>query len=196
MSPSKTHDEQITRGAAGGEPAETRRRALARGEHVHRLLQSLPDIPPERRADAAQRYLAREVHKLDAEQRADIEAHVRRVLEDARFGELFAPGSRAELPIVGRISYADGRSLLVSGQIDRLAITDDVVLIADYKTNHPRPREVPDAYVAQLALYRAVLSRIYPGKAVRAALIWTDVPELVEISPSALDAELARLAGS
>ena len=70
------------------------------------------------------------------------------------------------------------------------------MLIADYKTNRPAPRrieDVPPAYVTQLALYRAVLAQLYPGKTVRAALIWTDVPDLMEVSAAALDAELARV---
>jgi ATP-dependent helicase/nuclease subunit A len=116
------------------------------------------------------------------------------VLEDARFAELFAPGSRAEVPIVGRLTV-DGRTIAVSGQVDRLAVTADAVLIVDYKTNRPAPRsleEVP-AYVKQLALYRAVLAQLYPGKSVRAALVWTDVPDLMEISAAALDQALASL---
>jgi ATP-dependent helicase/nuclease subunit A len=70
------------------------------------------------------------------------------------------------------------------------------VLIADYKTNRPAPRrvdDVPDAYVTQLALYRAVLSELYPAKPVRAALVWTDVPDLMELSAAALDAALAAV---
>jgi ATP-dependent helicase/nuclease subunit A len=92
--------------------------------------------------------------------------------------------------------------LFVSGIVDRLTVTDEAVLIADYKTNRPAPRDLADAvathapYVRQLALYREVLACIYPGKPVRAALVWTDVPELMEISTSALDAELARLIAS
>jgi len=84
----------------------------------------------------------------------------------------------------------------VSGQVDRLAVTSDSVLIADYKTNRPAPRrlaEVPDAYVGQLALYRAVLGELYPGKRIRAALVWTDVPDLMEISDATLDAALATV---
>ena len=49
---------------------------------------------------------------------------------------------------------------------------------------------VPQAYVRQLALYRAVLDKLYPGRTVRAALLWTETPELMELSASALDAEL------
>ena len=44
-----------------------------------------------------------------------------------------------------------------------------------------------------LQLYRAVLAQLYPDKTVRAALIWTDVPDLMEVSAAALDAALARV---
>ena len=47
-------------------------------------------------------------------------------------------------------------------------------------------------YLRQLALYRAVLEKIYPGHAVRAALIWTEIPDLMEISASDLDRALER----
>jgi ATP-dependent helicase/nuclease subunit A len=52
---------------------------------------------------------------------------------------------------------------------------------------------VPPAYLRQLALYRAVLRKLYPDRPVRAVLVWTDVPDLMEISGEALDAEVARL---
>ena len=119
---------------------------------------------------------------------------VRRVLDDPRFAELFLPGSRAEVPIVGRLTH-QGRVVAVAGQVDRLAVTADAVLIADYKTNRARDRgavleDVPPAYVRQLALYRAVLTELYPDKTIRAALLWTEVPDLMEITATALDREL------
>jgi ATP-dependent helicase/nuclease subunit A len=75
-------------------------------------------------------------------------------------------------------------------------VTDKAVLIADYKTNHPAPRrieEVPSAYIRQLALYRAVLATLFPDRAVRAALVWTDVPDLMEVSVALMDREIADL---
>jgi ATP-dependent helicase/nuclease subunit A len=114
---------------------------------------------------------------------------IRRLLDDPRFSALFLPGSRAEVPIVGRL---EGGRFAVSGQVDRLAVTNDSVLIADYKTNRPAPSRL-DPYVAQLALYRAVLERLYPGKRIRAALVWTDVPDLMEISDARLGAALAAI---
>ncbi len=56
------------------------------------------------------------------------------------------------------------------------------------------PRRIEDApagYVRQLALYRAVLAQLYPGKRVRAALVWTETPDLMVLSDEALDAALA-----
>ena len=80
--------------------------------------------------------------------------------------------------------------------MDRLVVTDDAVLLADYKTNRPAPesiQDIPDPYVAQLALYRAVLGQLYPDKTIRAALVWTDVPDLMEVPATKLDAALARV---
>ena len=79
---------------------------------------------------------------------------------------MFAPGSRAEVSIVGRLDRPGGRPALVSGQIDRLVVTESEVLIVDYKTNHAppsQPAEAPSGYVRQLALYRAVLPGFIPS---------------------------------
>jgi ATP-dependent helicase/nuclease subunit A len=81
----------------------------------------------------------------------------------------------------------------VAGQVDRLLVTKEAVLVADYKTDSLVPGhldEVPNAYVAQLSLYRAVLMRIYPDKRVRAALIFTAAPVLMEIPAAILDRAL------
>ena len=65
-------------------------------------MQSLPDIPPERRAEAARRHIERQDTDFSAAERDEIAAQVLAMLDDARFAALFAPGSRAEVPIVGR----------------------------------------------------------------------------------------------
>src|SRR5205807_9656089 len=112
------------------------------------------------------------------------------------FAPVFAPGSRAEVTIAGRLKHPGRRQAQVSGQIDRLVVTPSEVLIVDFKTNHGPPTaaaQAPAAYVRQLALYRAVLRKLYPQLSVRAALLWTETPELMEISAPALDAQLATI---
>ncbi len=190
ITPSSAEDEAARPPASGGRAA-----ALLHGSLTHRLLQSLPDIPAERRRTVAEDYLARAGKELDQERRKKIAEEVLVLLAHETFSDLFAPGSRAEVPIVGRLILG-GETLRVSGQIDRLVVTQKSVLIADFKTNRPAPpriEDVPPVYVRQLALYRAVLTKLYPDKRVRAALIWTEVPDLMELSGEALDAALARV---
>ncbi len=100
------------------------------------------------------------------------------------------------MPVVGRIERPGRAPLAVSGQIDRLIMTTSEILIADYKTNHAPPRDlagVPPAYRQQLALYRALLMRLYPGRVVRAALVWTEAPEIMEIPAAVMDDEMTRI---
>src|SRR5262249_30001734 len=177
------------KGFRTGESVEKRARALQRGVLVHRLLQSLPELAAARRCDLAINYLARNAATWTEAERESLAEKVLALISEERFAPVFAPGSRAEVPIVGRL---DGR--LVSGQIDRLVVTPAEILIVDYKTNHAPPvaaAEAPPGYVRQLALYRAVLGKLYPQRTVRAALLWTETPDLMEISASALDAGLA-----
>jgi len=176
-----------------GESVALRARAIQRGTLVHRLLQSLPDIALQRRRDAALSYLARNADGWTEAEREALAAGVLALIADARFAPVFAPGSRAEVSIVGRLERLGQPAALVSGQIDRLVATPEEVLIVDFKTNHAPPKtaaEAPRGYVRQLALYRAVLRKLYPDRTVRAALLWTEIPEMMEISAPALDKEL------
>ncbi len=184
------------RGIRTGESLQARARALLRGTLVHRLLQSLPDVAAERRADAALGYLARNADGWAEGERVALADGVLALLEDPRFAGVFAPGSRAEVSIAGRLERTGRPPALVSGQIDRLVVSEGEVLIVDFKTGHAPPdaaAKAPAGYVRQLALYRAVLQKLYPKWAVRAALLWTETPELMEISAPALDAQLASL---
>ena len=86
----------------------------------------------------------------------------------------------AEIPVTG---FVDGQ--LVSGQIDRMLVKDGEILIVDYKTNRPPPREakdVPAVYQRQMKAYAATMRKIYPGRNVRCALLWTDGARLMEIA--------------
>ncbi len=197
LSPSAAFDEEIGRFAhAAGSPAD-RQKALERGRIVHRLMQALPDIPPARRDDALTRYLANTAKDFLPAERAEIARQVFAVLDDPRFAEVFAPGSRPEVPIVGRIPCPGTDPVEIAGQVDRLIVTEGAVLIADYKTDRTVPQKLADVpdYVTQLALYRAVLARLYPQKRIRAALIFTGCPILIEVPATAMDAALAAELG-
>jgi ATP-dependent helicase/nuclease subunit A len=189
-------DEGEGRSARTGETIQLRARALQRGTLVHRLLQSLPEVAAERRHNAALNYLARNAAGWTDGEREALAEGVLALIGDARFAPVFGAGSRAEVSIAGRLERPGQSPALVSGQIDRLVVTPGEVLIVDFKTNYAPPRapaEAPAVYVRQLALYRAVLQKLYPQRPVRAALLWTETPELTEISAPALDAQQATV---
>jgi ATP-dependent helicase/nuclease subunit A len=184
--------------AASGRAARTADEgggAAARGRLIHRLLQSLPDIVPGERRNAARRFLAQAAPAL-ASQHRQLTDEVMAIVEDATFGPLFAPGSRAEVPLIGRLSRPGHPDRLVSGRLDRLWVGPHEVLIADFKTNRSPPLSVSDVsadYIAQLALYRALIARLYPHCAVRAGLVWTSVARLMQVPATAMDDAFARL---
>ena len=180
---------------AGAEPAVRTpigpddRLRFRRGLVIHRLLELLPELSPERRAEACRRFLARPVHELDDATQEEIARETLRVLADPVFAPLFAPGSRAEVRVVGELAGEHGTTVL-SGQVDRLVVTAAQVLILDYKTNRPPPAteaEVAEIYLRQMAAYRAVLGRIYADRPVTCALLWTDGPRLMPLSSRLLD---------
>ncbi len=78
--------------------------------------------------------------------------------------------------------------IVVSGTIDRLVVTDDRILVADFKTGRKAPAdltEIPAAHLRQMAAYSAALQVIFPGRRVEAALLYTAGPALHRL-PGAL----------
>lgn len=151
-----------------------------RGNVTHTLLQFLPDIPAENRATSIQDYLTTNATDLPESVRENIAVEITKILEDSQFAEIFGPKSRAEVPITGLLS--DNR--LISGQIDRLLVTDTEIFIIDFKTNRPPPtdaQDVPQIYRNQLKSYADVLKSIYPNHTIKCALLWTDGPNLMPL---------------
>lgn len=163
---------------------EGNHRRFQRGRIIHRLLQSLPDLPEPQREDATWRFLRSAEFSLSPEAQTEIFTETFRLINDPRMGSIFGPGSRAEVSLAGLL----GKHSL-AGQIDRLLVTSDRVIVVDYKSNRPPPQnpsQVPILYLRQMALYVALLTEIYPNKSVEPILIWTDGPILMPLSQKLL----------
>ncbi|MDB5494336.1 MAG: helicase, UvrD/Rep family [Phenylobacterium sp.] len=168
-----------------------------RGDLIHKLLQLLPDLPASARAAGARALLGRERDLTEA-QASEMTAAALSVLDDARFAEVFGEGSRAEVAIAGSAA-ALPPGLKISGRLDRLVVLKDRVLVADFKTNRPSPAEIEDAdpaYLRQMSIYWAVLTEVFPGRRIEAALVWTDGPKLMPIPENLIRQSLAELGAS
>jgi ATP-dependent helicase/nuclease subunit A len=174
--------------------AQARREASRRGRLMHLLLQYLPGVAALHRRDVALAFLAAQATGLDDTARQNLAGDVLTVIALPELAGLFGPGSKAEVSVAGRI--AAGRQMIeVNGKIDRIGENEREILAADYKTGAPCPLDsTPAEYIAQMALYRAVLAPIWPDKTLRMLLIWTAGPRVVWLPAEMLDAALAALA--
>ena len=157
-------------------PDAARQQAARRGTALHRLFEVLPGLPADVRAEVARQWCALNVPDLDA---AEMVATVLAVLDDPAFAPVFAPGALTEAPLAALVD-----DLVIAGSIDRLLVTDAEVLAVDFKTGSRLPAslaEVPDAHRQQMAAYAAALARVFPGRRVRAALLYTAGPRLIEL---------------
>jgi ATP-dependent helicase/nuclease subunit A len=167
-----------------------------RGLLVHRLLELLPNVPPESWPSAAGKFLGRRAHGLTAEQAEEIRGEVLRILEDPELAAVFGPDSRAEVPVVATLIDGQGRTQALTGQIDRLLVRERDCVILDYKSNRPPPVQasrVAAAYLRQLAAYRSAIAVIYPGKSISCKILWSAVPSLMDIPAALLDMHAPRV---
>jgi ATP-dependent helicase/nuclease subunit A len=161
------------------------RDAARRGSLIHALLERLPDVPPEARAAAAQGWLARQAGDLPEPPRAEMLAAALAVLDHPGFAPIFSPQALAEVPLAATV---DG--VVVAGTADRLLIEPSRITVIDFKTTRRPPADaatIPASTMRQMAAYVAALETIYPGREVRAGVLYTHTPALFDLAPETLE---------
>ena len=167
-----------------------------RGRIIHRLFQVLPDISESDRRDAAKRYLERAVPYWTDAQRQHVRDQVFAVLSDPALASLFSADAKAEASVMGILTLA-GKDCAISGRIDRMTVERERVVIADFKTDRRPPEtldDISESYLTQLAIYRAILAPLYPGKEIDCVLIYTGSAQAFTIPHERLEGSLSRLA--
>jgi len=151
-----------------------------RGNVIHKLLQFLPDVRTANKEQVIREFLAVQAPEFGFEETERVVREVLLLVEDVRFRKIFGPESRAEVPIMG---LADGK--IISGQLDRLVVDEEEVLIVDFKTNRPAAEtaaDIPEVYLKQLRAYKRLAAGIYPGKDIHTYILWTDTANLMLVS--------------
>ncbi len=159
--------------------------ARRRGTLIHALLERLPETPSMQRATAGHAWLERHASDLSEETRDDILAAAARVLEEPVFTNLFGQSSLAEVPLAAVV-----QGEVITGIVDRLVVTRDEVTVLDYKTTRFVPgtsAAIPAGTLKQMAAYRLALQTIYPGRRIRAAVLYTHSTQFFELADELLD---------
>ncbi len=184
-------------GAAERHPCGRRRpcRHQTRGRIMHTLLQYAADGRQRGGRPGGAQFRSAPGADLLPPMRGGDRTRVLAVRRRSEFRAAVRPGSPAEVPLVARLG--DGKDAVDPLRPDRSARgVDDGLLVLDYKTNRPPPSEpdqVARGYISQLAAYRLALRGMFPDLPLRAAIIWTDGPKLMEIPSTLLDAAERRI---
>ncbi|MBO6037097.1 MAG: PD-(D/E)XK nuclease family protein, partial [Acetobacter sp.] len=96
------------------------------------------------------------------------------VIRMPELAPLFTQKGKAEQPLAGIVN---GR--VIVGQVDRLCILPDRVIVCDFKTGRHIPHnaeKTPVSYLRQMAVYRALLQQLWPNKTIDCVLVWVDEP--------------------
>ncbi|HTM76644.1 MAG TPA: PD-(D/E)XK nuclease family protein, partial [Devosia sp.] len=190
ISPSSAHERAgidvfDTAAARVGDADAARRQGIA----LHALLEHLPRLDPALWPMVVSRALPELLPDAPALHQA-VGDKAQAILRRPELAELFGPGSRAEVPFLLDI-LRHGEPAQLAGRIDRLVVDTDQVLVVDYKSDAEPPAEsgqVPPAYLTQLGLYALVAGQLFPGRTVRAAILWTALESLMELPQAALAA--------
>ena len=175
-------------------PGAAMREAAERGRLLHALFERLPDLAPDWRFAAADRWLERSAGVAESSVRSALIADALAVIEEPRFAALFSGDALAEAPIAAVVGGE-----VIAGTVDRLLVTPDRITVVDFKTGRRAPAsldQVPEHHRAQMGAYAAALAAIFPGRTIEAALLYTAGPTLIPLPPDMLAAHKPGLPGT
>jgi ATP-dependent helicase/nuclease subunit A len=161
-------------------PSAAMRAAAQRGIWIHQLLERLPGVGASERPEAARNWLERSAGFIDSAVRDEIVEQVCAILSDRQFSALFGPSSLGEAPLAATLP--DGR--VIAGTMDRILIEESRISVVDFKTGRvpATDADIPNSHRAQMDAYVAALEVIFPGRDIRAALLYTAGPKLIQVA--------------
>ncbi len=162
---------------------------VERGILIHHILQQLPDL----KAEDWEGYIGQTVARAGGA--PNVAAEISRLITLPGFAELMPLNGVSEVPLM--VEVAGGQT--ERRRVDRLVPVGEGYLVVDYKTDREVPASVETCnpvYLRQMAAYRAALRKIYPGRPLRLALLWTAAPALMEIPDHIMDSMADQLSVS
>lgn len=174
-----SHQEENSVAAISPLDENNNEKLYARGKIIHKLLQFLPLAEEKTREYLIDAFLIRQASEFDSDEKNKIKKEVLELLSNPSFAPLFSKNSVAEVALMGVVGER-----IISGQIDRLVVCGDKVMIVDYKTNRPaakRLEDVPQAYIKQMRSYKQLVQEIYPDKMVETFILWTNTAKIMKL---------------
>ncbi|SAY39387.1 double-strand break repair helicase AddA [Candidatus Synechococcus spongiarum] len=177
--------------ALPGEAGLDRESAKVRGTAIHRLLETLPTIPPTFWNDVATQLLQQYLHdnySFGESERDNMIQEAVQVLKSSALAEVFAEEALAEVGFSVTVAgQTDGRPM--QGVMDRVLVCPHKVVVIDFKTNATvpaTPEDCPEGILRQMGAYRQALAILYPDRPAEAAILWTRTATMMALPSSLL----------
>ncbi|MDH5473573.1 MAG: PD-(D/E)XK nuclease family protein, partial [Gammaproteobacteria bacterium] len=156
--------------------------AQLRGIVIHRCLELLSREFPFSDNSIKQCLMNESAHLADEQKLQHWLEEARQIIAHPELEIIFKPAAGTkiynELPIQYRLDKQ-----LVRGVIDRLLVSDDTMLLIDYKTHQQATtdniKELAHGYREQMQLYANGIQQIWPEKTLQTALLFTSCHSLV-----------------
>ena len=171
-----SHQDETTLAALSPLTADTSK-LYTRGRLIYKMLQFLPSTATENQEQLIRDFLAKQALDYSPAEQNSIATEVLNLISNPKFAPLFETDSLAEVSLMGQVE-----DKIISGQIDRLVVTKDSVMIVDYKTNRPAAKssaDIPQAYIKQMRAYKEIISKIYPDKKILTYILWTNTAQIM-----------------
>jgi len=182
-----TLDQRLLHPLPGAAPAATATNgardpeSVLRGQIIHALLQTLGGSPETSDAGLRARVQQQLALQLPTALWLAALAEARQVRAATALAPFFAAEHRSWNEVALHLETADGTQVNV---LDRLVDTGEALWVLDYKTHRSASADtVLEGAHAQLQRYVAAVQKLFPGRAVRAAVIWTPEAQLIEWVP-------------
>jgi ATP-dependent helicase/nuclease subunit A len=158
--------------------------SIGLGEVSHKLLEEISNgtLTADRQPLTAEIHRLLRLQGLSPSLSANLESSILNLQSSSEVWNTIKrqPDSFTELPM----TYSDGETIF-TGRIDRVIVTEDEVRLYDYKTFKVAKKDIPalakEYYEGQLKYYEAACSRLYPDRKVSTFLIFTALPEVVQV---------------
>lgn len=149
---------------------------LQQGLIIHKILEQLNYVK-NNHANFITKWL--DLYNLPFNTKINIKNNVLNLINDPKLHYIFNTESLNEVSLCGQVMF-ENQLQVISARIDKLIITNDEVIIVDYKFARQK-KILPTNYCTQIKLYKKLLQQIYPKHKVRGFILFTQNPALVEI---------------
>lgn len=155
---------------------------INKGSIIHKILEQINYINVAEHDLFIDSFISMQ-NQLSEEDKFEIKKNINNIVKNQNFNFLFDNKTLNEVSLSGMVMEKANQNeilQLVSARVDKLIITENEVIIIDYKYSKVK-KSTPVAYQKQINLYKKLLKDIYPKHIIRGFILFSQSADIIEI---------------